>query len=91
MVRALGIGGTERQLTETARFRDRFTPHVACFIADGFRKEEIEQAGVALFALPVRSLLRPSALRGAWQLVGLIRRAWRELRWCCPASACIGN
>ncbi len=76
MMRALGIGGTERQLTETARFLDRgrFAPHVACFIADGFRKAEIEQAGVPVFALPVRSLVRPSALGGAWQLAGLIRR-----------------
>jgi glycosyltransferase involved in cell wall biosynthesis len=76
MVRALGIGGTERQLTETARFldRDRFTPHVACLISDGLRKAEIEQAGVELFTLPVSSFLRPSVLLGALQLAALIRR-----------------
>ena len=37
MVRELGIGGTERQLVETARFlqRERFTPHVGRFRPDG--------------------------------------------------------
>jgi glycosyltransferase involved in cell wall biosynthesis len=76
MVRALGVGGTERQLTETARFldRDRFTPHVGCLVADGLRKAEIEQAGVPLFTLPVSSFVNLSVLQGAWQLASFIRR-----------------
>lgn len=75
MVRSLGLGGTERQLTEIARFldRDRFTPYVGCLIADGMRKAEIEAAGIPLFALPVSSFMNPSAIRGAWQLARLIR------------------
>lgn len=76
MVRALGAGGTERQMTETARFldRSRFAPHVCCLVPDGFRKAEIEQAGVPLFTLRVPSFVRPSVVRGAWQLASLIRR-----------------
>ncbi len=76
MIRALGLGGTERQLTETARFldRDRFTPFVGCLIADGIRKAEIEHAGVPLFTLPVSSFVNPSVLRGAWQMASFIRR-----------------
>jgi L-malate glycosyltransferase len=76
MVRALGLGGTERQLTETARFldRERFTPHVACLIADGLRKIEIERAGVPILTLPVSSLMNPSVLHGAWQMGSFIRR-----------------
>jgi glycosyltransferase involved in cell wall biosynthesis len=76
MVRALGFGGTERQLTETARFldRERFTTHVACLVADGLRKAEIEQAGVPLLTLPVSSFVNPSVLRGAWQMGSFIRR-----------------
>jgi hypothetical protein len=76
MVRELGVGGTERQLTETARFldRERFAPHVACLIADGMRRSEIEQAGVPLLTLPVSSFVNLSVLRGAWQLMAYIRR-----------------
>src|SRR5665213_898514 len=76
MVRALGLGGTERPLTETARFldRERFAPHVCCLIADGLRRAEIEQAGVPLHTLRVPSFVRPSVLQGGWELAGLIRR-----------------
>lgn len=75
MVRALGLGGTERQLTEIARFldRSRFTPYVGCLIADGLRKAEIDAAGVPLLTLPVSSFVGTSALRGAWQLASFIR------------------
>jgi len=63
-------------MTETARFldRDRFAPHVGCLRLDGIRKAEIEEAGVPLFQLPVPSFVRPSVLRGAWQLAAYIRR-----------------
>jgi len=76
MTRALGLGGTERQLTETARFldRDRFTPYVGCMIAEGIRAEEIEQAGVPLITFPVRSFRDLSLLRGGWELISFIRR-----------------
>jgi glycosyltransferase involved in cell wall biosynthesis len=76
MVRSLGLGGTERQLTEIARFldRNRFTPYVGCLIADGMRKAEIDSAGIPLLTLPVSSFMNPSAMRGAWQLASFIRR-----------------
>ena len=48
MVRELGQGGTERQLTEIARAlnRARFQPHVGCFRPQGIRGEELRRAGV---------------------------------------------
>ena len=67
MARELGTGGSERQLTETARALDRtlFRPHVACFRPDGMRRRELEAADVPLLTLPVRSLYKGSALLGA--------------------------
>lgn len=70
MVRSLGLGGTERQLTETARFldRDRFEPHVACLVPEGIRRPELQAAAVPLLTLSVPSFAKPAALRGALQL-----------------------
>ena len=61
MVRELGVGGTERQLVETARFldRSRFTPHVGCFRPDGLRRKDLEDAGVPILHLPVYSFKSP--------------------------------
>ena len=58
MVRALGIGGTERQLVETARLlpRERFIPHVGCFRPNGLRRAELESAGIPILHLPLYSL-----------------------------------
>ena len=63
----LNIGGSERQLTETARAldRNRFEPHVAVFHAQGARMEELKKAGVSVLALPVRSFRDSSVLQGA--------------------------
>ena len=65
MVRELGIGGTERQLVETARFlqRERFVPHVGCFRPDGLRRRDLEQAGVPILHLPVYSFKSPAVLK----------------------------
>jgi len=70
MARELGLGGTERQLAETALSLDRmrFEPHVGCFRAGGFRERELRQAGIPLVEFPVRSLISPSALAGAGQM-----------------------
>ena len=64
MARELGLGGTERQLTEIARALDRrqFTPHVGCLHAEGLRGAELEAAGVPIVRFPVRSLYRPSTI-----------------------------
>jgi glycosyltransferase involved in cell wall biosynthesis len=67
LVRELGSGGSERQLTEIARAIDRsqFQPHVGCMRAQGMRLEELRQAGVGVLHLPVQSLYGFSALTGA--------------------------
>jgi glycosyltransferase involved in cell wall biosynthesis len=76
MARDLGIGGTQRQLALTAMALDRalFAPHVACFLADGFRERELRSRGVPIVRLPVRSFRSVSALEGAW-LMGRYLRA----------------
>jgi len=67
MARELGLGGTERQLAETALCLDRrrFEPHVGCFSAGGVRERELCQAGIPVVEFPVRSLISSSALSGA--------------------------
>ena len=76
MVRELGVGGTERQLVETARFlqRERFIPHVGCFRPDGLRRKDLEQAGVPILHLPVYSFKSPAVLRAAGQLIRYIHQ-----------------
>jgi len=80
MVRELNIGGTERQCAEMARALDRrrYVAHVGCFIADGFRAEELRRDGVPILHLPVRSLRSFSAVRGALLLRRYIRQ--RDIR-----------
>lgn len=75
MSRELGIGGTERQLVQTALTldRSRFEPHVACFHAGGFRAAALRSAGIPIVELPVRSFMRWSALAGAWRLGRYLR------------------
>jgi glycosyltransferase involved in cell wall biosynthesis len=67
VTRELGLGGSERQLAETALALDRthWQPHVACFTAGGFRARELSEAGVPVLELGVRSLVSGSAVRGA--------------------------
>ena len=75
MVRELGIGGTERQLAQTAMTldRSRFEPHVACFWESGFRGEELRAADVPIVRLPVRSFASWSAAAGALQMGRYLR------------------
>jgi glycosyltransferase involved in cell wall biosynthesis len=75
LVRELGVGGSERQLAETAKALDRkrFTPHVGC-MREGFRCAELRAAGIPVTIFPVRSLYGPSALKGAWQLRRYLQR-----------------
>ncbi len=74
MARELGIGGTERQLVETARFlqRDHFEPHVGCFRPGGLRTKDLEAAGVPILHLPVYSFKSPAVVSGARQLARYI-------------------
>ena len=74
MARELGLGGTERQLAETALSLDRarFAPHVGCFRPGGFREAELRDAGVPVVELGVRSLVSASAITGAYRLGGYL-------------------
>lgn len=76
MVRALELGGSERQMAELAQALDKseFEAHVGCFHGDGFRAQELRQAGIPILALPVRSFVAFNALEGAWQMRQYIRR-----------------
>ena len=66
MVRELGIGGSERDLTKLALRldRSRFEPHVGCFREEGVRIEELREAGIPIVRFPVTSFRSPSFLRG---------------------------
>ena len=74
MVGTLGPGGTERQAVEVAKNLDpaRFTPHVACFDASGFRAQELRERGIPILELPLRSLLSRSYLISANLLRGYL-------------------
>jgi glycosyltransferase involved in cell wall biosynthesis len=75
MVRELGIGGSERQLVETALYLQgsRFVPHVGCFRPNGLRTQDLIDAGVPILHLPVQSFRSRGALQGARQMVRYIR------------------
>jgi glycosyltransferase involved in cell wall biosynthesis len=76
MARELGLGGTERQLAETALALDRrrFEPHVGCFTDGGFRARELREAGVPILELGVRSLVSRSAVAGARRMGAYLAR-----------------
>jgi L-malate glycosyltransferase len=76
MARQLDIGGSERQMTETAKALDCsvFEPHVGCFRPVGMRGDELRRAGVPVVQFPVGSFRKPPAIRG----VQLIARYIRE-------------
>jgi L-malate glycosyltransferase len=75
LTRSLGLGGTERQLAETAKALDRaaFRPHVGCFHAEGFRAEELRSAGVPVVRFPVTSFVHPSTITGLLAMGRYIR------------------
>ena len=70
MVRELGIGGCERDLTKIAKGLDRglFEPHVGCFHSEGLRANELRAAGIPIVRFPVTSFLSRSAIDGARQM-----------------------
>jgi glycosyltransferase involved in cell wall biosynthesis len=76
VARELDLGGSERQLAETALWLDRalFRPHVACFRPGGIRARELKRAGVPVLELGVRSLVSRSAFSGARRLGRYLRR-----------------
>ena len=76
MVRSLEHGGCERDTAKiaVALDRDRFQPHVAVFVAGGFRENEVAAAGIPILHLPVNSFKNSSVLRGARLLGAYIRQ-----------------
>src|SRR5215471_11332364 len=75
MVRSLEHGGCERDLTKIALHldRSRFEPHVGIF-RDGFRRQELEAAGVPILNLPVRSFANSTAWKGFRQMGTYVRK-----------------
>ena len=74
LARSLGLGGSERQLTEVAMALDRrFAPTVVCFDAAGVRGDDLRRAGVRILELPVRSFVSPASAPIAWRFVRLLR------------------
>src|SRR5215213_8618457 len=75
MVRELGIGGCENDLTKiaTGLDRGRFEPHVGCLHPNGLRLPQLRAAGVPILDLPVRGMFSRSWLSGAKKLAGYIR------------------
>jgi glycosyltransferase involved in cell wall biosynthesis len=89
-IRALGAGGTERQLTELAMALDPavFAPHVACIDATGFRADELRRRGIPILELPIASLKDPRSLRVLARCSRYIRRhSIRLLHSFDPATA----
>lgn len=76
MVQELGIGGSERQMTEVARALDRskFQPHVSSMRPEGFRADELRHAGVPVVRFPTRSFRSPSVLRAGRQMGMYLRQ-----------------
>ena len=63
----LGIGGSERQLTETAKALDpaRFDVHVGAFHTEGLRAGELDAKSIPVIKIPVRSFGNASLIQGA--------------------------
>jgi L-malate glycosyltransferase len=72
----LGIGGSERQLTETAKALDpeRFEVHVGAFHTEGLRAAELERAKIPVVEIPLRSFGNSSAVKGALALRRYVKR-----------------
>lgn len=76
MIRELGLGGTERQLSAVARSLDpsKYAVHIGCFQDQGLRRQELDQAGIPIVRFPVRSFRSVSLLTGALQMRRYIRQ-----------------
>lgn len=76
-VESLAHGGCERDAAKIAigLDRERFEPHVAVFREGGFRRPEVEAAGVPILDIPVTSFLSPRVVwTEARKLGAYIRR-----------------
>jgi glycosyltransferase involved in cell wall biosynthesis len=76
MAQALTQGGSERQLAETAKAidRGRFSPHVGVLRPDGFRSDELRDAGIPVACFRLPSFKSPRALaEAAWAMGKYLR------------------
>jgi glycosyltransferase involved in cell wall biosynthesis len=75
MVRELGIGGCERDVSKAARYLDRsqFEPHVGCFRDQGLRRGELEAAGIPVVRFPVTSFRSASLFKGLLEFRRYVR------------------
>ena len=73
MGRELGLGGTERQLVETARLLqgEQFLPHVGCFRPLGVRRQDLDSALIPILHLPVYSFKSWAVAQAALQLAAI--------------------
>jgi len=73
VVRELSSGGSERQMTETAKGLDpaHFDVRVGCFRPAGMRGDELRAAGIPIVHFPVPSL---ASIQGAIEIVRYVRR-----------------
>jgi L-malate glycosyltransferase len=76
VVRELGLGGIERDVTKLALGfdRSRYVPYVATYKPFGPRFDELSAAGISILPLEFPSLLSTKALSAALQLRSFIRR-----------------
>lgn len=67
VARLLDAGGIERDVSKFARHLGAYgiQPHVGCFNPGGMRWREIEEAGIPLVTLPVKSFRSRSVIAGA--------------------------
>ncbi len=75
MVRELGIGGCERDLTKLAigLDRSRFEPYVGCFLPHGLRTAELRENGIPIVKFNVPSFASRAALRSARRIGQFIK------------------
>lgn len=75
MVRELGIGGCERDLTKVALGldRSRFEPYVGCFLEQGLRNAELRAHNIPIVKFNVPSFASVAAVKSALLLGGFIK------------------
>jgi len=75
MVRELGLGGCERDVTKVALGLDKsvFEPHVGSFFEGGFREQELRAGNIPVACFPLRSYRSVSTLNCALRLLQYLR------------------
>lgn len=76
LARELGAGGSERQLTETAKalHTKGWEVHVGCFHDNGMRVQELRSLGIPVVRFPVSSFVSTSAVHGIAAFRRYVRR-----------------